>query len=64
MAGETSEVILSPQDEALLRSENMKAVLEISSEGLAALDKATDGAASKFRASVEQAIARDGKKAE
>ena len=64
MSGETNEVALSPEDEELLRSQNMRAVLAISPEGLAALDKATDGAASKFRASVEKAIARGDKKPE
>lgn len=64
MAGETSEVVLSPQDEELLRSRNMRAVLEISPEGLATLDKATDGAASEFRASVEKAVTRGDKKPE
>lgn len=46
-------------NEELLASTNMRDLLQVSPEGIAALDAETDGAASKFRALVEKAAQRD-----
>ncbi len=51
-----NEGTLSPQDEELLRSPNIGALLEVSPAGLAALDEETGGVASKLKGLVEKAV--------
>ncbi|MBU1992351.1 hypothetical protein KKG51_01465 [Patescibacteria group bacterium] len=60
----SNEGALSARDEELLRSTNMRALLEVSPEGLAALDNETGGVASKFKALVEEAVTTHDKKPE
>lgn len=60
----SNEVTPAEGDEALLASTDMRALLQVSPKGLAALDKDTDGAASKFKALVEKAVANTDKKPE
>lgn len=51
-------------DETLLASTDMKALLKVSPKGLAALDEDTGGAASRLKSLIQRAVTSHGKEVE